>query len=124
MQWGPVARVARPRRTGQLLSVLLLALAVSWLALGVVHDPTAGHAPSAAVQDSGCQFLGNPGGPARCDHGGNHGATGRLQPATTGQDGAGAGYPADIPADPVDQHSPTARPPARPSLAELQAWRR
>ena len=76
------------------------------------------------MQHAECQFLGSPDGPARCDHGGDHRATGRLQTSATGQGDGGAGYPADGPVATVDQHSPTARPPAPPSLAELQAWRR
>jgi hypothetical protein len=124
--WGPVARVARPGRPGRLLTVVLLALAVSWLAVGgaarTVHDVTAGRGPSVVTQqaDTECQ----PGGPTRCDHGGDHRATGRLHPSATSHDRGGTGYPADDLAAAVDRDSPDGRPPARPSLAELQVWRR
>jgi hypothetical protein len=112
-----------------LLTVLLLALAVSWLAVGgaarAVHEVTAG-APSAATQVAGdeCEFIGSPGGPARCDHNRDHRTFGRLHPSVADQDLGGTGYPADDLAATADGDSPTARPPAPPSLAELQVWRR
>ncbi|MEV4510092.1 hypothetical protein AB0K00_14145 [Dactylosporangium sp. NPDC049525] len=142
MGWGPVARPGRPER---LLTVLLLALAVSWLAVGgaarTVHNVTASRTaynvtaartvhnvtadrggPSASTQqaDTECQ----PGGPTRCDHGADHRTTGRLHPSVTSHDRGGTGYPAGDPSAAVDRDSPAGRPPDRPSLAELQVWRR
>ncbi|WP_327003109.1 hypothetical protein OHA72_49845 [Dactylosporangium sp. NBC_01737] len=110
-----------------MLTVLLLALAVSWLAVGgaarTVHNVTAGRGgPSATMQhaDTECE----PGGPTRCDHGGDHRATGRLHPSVTSHDRGGTGYPAGDPSAAVDRDSSAGRPPDRPSLAELQVWRR
>ncbi|MET7419096.1 hypothetical protein [Dactylosporangium sp. NPDC005555] len=71
-----------------------------------------------------CQFIGSPGGPARCDHHGDRRTAGRLHPSGIDLDDAGIGLPADGPAAGTGQHSAIARPPSRPSLAQLQVWRR
>ena len=123
---------------------------VSWLAIGgpvrTVHDAGAARHPAGTGQTGGaghtggagetgqtgqtgetgpaaCAFIGSPGGPARCDHRGDHAAAGRLHPSGLGQDDTGAGYPADGPAATPGHRSATARPPSRPSLAQLQVWR-
>lgn len=152
MHWRPVARAVRLARPRRSLSVLLLALMVSWLAAGTpvraVRDAGTAQRPADTGQaeqaaqpgqaeqarqtgqagqperaEPACAYIGSPGGPARCDHGGDHGTAGRLHPSGIDQDATGTGYPADGPAAAPGHRRPTDRPPSRPSLAQLQVWR-
>ncbi|MEV0128628.1 hypothetical protein AB0H83_09185 [Dactylosporangium sp. NPDC050688] len=89
----------------------------------MVQAGQAGQAGQTDRAEPACAYIGSPGGPARCDHGGDHGTAGRLHPSGIGQDDTGTGYPADGPAAAPGHRRPTDRPPSRPSLAQLQVWR-
>lgn len=125
MHWGRVARGVHFRRPGWLLSVVLLTLAVSWPgALRTDTGAVADQGTVSVVQHADARVECGPDGPARCHHGGDHRAAGRLHPSGAWHEDTAAGYPAAGRTSVADQPSPTARPPSRPSLAELQVWRR